>query len=107
MERPKNGKGTCVFGLYYNDNNKNRREELADSIRVHLQALQPPDGIRWRTGSTVIACPVTEVDDSAEANSNKNAPQVQRVLEFVRFLDAGVRDWISKKDRRGAKSREA
>ena len=95
MERPKKSRGACKFEIA-NGRDNNRRDEIAESIRVHLQAMRLPEGTRWSTGSTVISCPVGEIDDSAEANSNRNVSQVQRVMEFVKFLDAGVLAWVEK-----------
>lgn len=105
MERPKNRKAACKFEIAYeiptlsDHDSKALRERIAGSMRTYLAGLRLPDGASLSGGSTVVKCILdlpaiqNQVDDT-EANSMRCSSEIEKVRDFVSFMDSALSNWI-------------
>ena len=68
----------CTFEIFKNDANKNRREEIAATIKVHLKSFGLPEIVQFSTGSTIVRLP------------RDLARNVEHVVSFALWLDRSL-----------------
>ncbi len=104
MERPKGGKAVCKFEVAsrgtspIDEGSKTRREELAASLRAHLNQRRLPDGVEPSMGSTVVKYRINvdaikKPNDDVPATVAQYGFQIAEVVEFFRFLDQSLSTW--------------